>query len=258
MCRLLGVIANKPVDLEFSLTKFRKYASCNIDGWGIGWYVDGKPEVFKEKISAQRSEQFPILSKEVCSRIIISHVRLGSRGVPSEHNSHPFKFGKWIFAHNGTVDREHLLSNLDEKYKREIRGETDSEVYFYWILQCIEESGDVVEGIKKALKRVMEVDYSGLNFLLSDGSSLYALRYSDKPSKDYSLYWLRRDPSESGVLEGVSHETKALIRSKMLKSEKAVLICSEKLTKKEGWKAIELGTLLKIDSKLKVDRVKIM
>ena len=35
MCRLLGVIANQPVDLEFSLERFKKFANCNPDGWGI-------------------------------------------------------------------------------------------------------------------------------------------------------------------------------------------------------------------------------
>ncbi len=32
MCRLLGVIANKPVDLEFSLTRFRRFGEENPDG----------------------------------------------------------------------------------------------------------------------------------------------------------------------------------------------------------------------------------
>lgn len=51
MCRLLGVIANKPVDLEFSFLKadkpFRELGRTNPDGWGIGWYENGLAKVDK-------------------------------------------------------------------------------------------------------------------------------------------------------------------------------------------------------------------
>ena len=38
MCRLLGIIANKAVDLDFSMKKFKKFVKENHDCWGIGWY----------------------------------------------------------------------------------------------------------------------------------------------------------------------------------------------------------------------------
>jgi len=47
MCRLLGLVANKPVDLEFSLVKFKEFASWNPDGWGIGWYENKKIKKLK-------------------------------------------------------------------------------------------------------------------------------------------------------------------------------------------------------------------
>jgi len=67
---------------------------------------------FKEGISAQTSNQFLPLSKEVSSNIIIAHVRKGTGAVPAERNSHPFKYKNWLFAHNGSVDRENLLALL--------------------------------------------------------------------------------------------------------------------------------------------------
>ncbi len=33
MCRLLGLVANKPVDLEFSLERFKEFATFQPDGW---------------------------------------------------------------------------------------------------------------------------------------------------------------------------------------------------------------------------------
>jgi len=258
MCRLLGIIANKPVDLEFSLERFKEFASWNPDGWGIGWFEGRKSKHFRQGIPATADEsKLPILSKEVRSRIIIAHVRKGTKGKPSEQNSHPFNYKNWIFAHNGSVNRNYLLSLLTAEYKKELKGETDSEVYFYWILQCINEEKDVAKGIKKAIECVIKRKHTGLNFLLSDGNHLYAFRYSSDSRSYYTLYKLKRDPSEQRPIEFLSEETKALIQSKSLKGERAVLVCSEKLTE-EKWEEIELGKLLIIDSSLKMKEVKIL
>jgi len=258
MCRLLGIIANKPVDLEFSLEQFKKFASWNPDGWGIGWYERDEAKIFKQGISATaKGSKLPILSRNVKSKIIIAHVRKGTEAEPAERNSHPFKYGNWIFAHNGSVDRKYLLPLLSTKYSRKIRGETDSEVYFYLLLQCIDEEGSVIEGIEKAIKITVKRKHSGLNFLLSDGSNLYAFRYTSRFKNYYTLYKLKREPSNPGPIEFLSEETKALIRSKSLKGEKAILVCSEKLTK-EKWKEISLGNLLIVKPDLNIKEVKII
>lgn len=258
MCRLLGINANKPVDLEFSLEKFKKFSNYNPDGWGLGWYENDQSKVYKQGISASDvHSKFPDLSKRVRSKIIIVHVRKGTGASPSEFNSHPFKHNNWLFAHNGSVDRDYLISLLKTEYKEHLKGETDSEAYFYFILQNIKEKGSVKEGITQAIGQAKKREYSGLNFLLSDGISLYAFRYSNRRKHYYSLYNLERDPSKSGSLEFVSQETQAVLRSKSLKNEKASLVCSEKLTEEE-WEDIETGKLLKIHSDLSKEEEKIL
>lgn len=248
MCRLLGLMANKAVYLEFSLGRFKKYAASNRDGWGIGWYENGKTMVYKEAVVASEDPAYDQRSKEVHSKIIIAHVRKAIQGEPARVNSHPFQKDNWIFAHNGSVPRERLLGRLTETYKKDIEGQTDSEVYFRWILQCISEKGSTVEGIKKALAEIARTndsnDSGGLNFLMSDGLRLYAFRFSSPGSLNYySLYYLFRDQVEKRPSEFISKETSALVRSKSLAGERAVLICSEKLTD-EKWQAIKPGQLL--------------
>jgi len=66
---------------------------------------------------------------------------------------------------------------------------------------------------------------------------------------------LRRDLDQG--LEFRSREIEALIRSKALKGEKAVLVCSEKLTE-ENWEGVEVGTLLAINSSLEIKEIKIL
>ena len=189
MCRLLGMVANQPVDLEFSIERFKNLARDNPDGWGIGWYEGNRPKIFKQGISAlDRGSELSRVSQSVRSRIIIAHVREGTGAVPAGRNSHPFSHQNWLFAHNGSVNREHLFSLLSKGYRRAVKGETDSEVYFYWLLQNIVGCGNIIFGIDQALKQIMPRPHAGLNFLLSDGRRLYAFRYS-KQSKDYySLY----------------------------------------------------------------------
>ena len=263
MCRLLGLVANKHVDLKFSLHKFKELSDRHPDGWGIGWYENNSTKVFKQGISAKDPEsKLPHLSKKVTSKIIIAHVRnKGKNGAPpSDVNSHPFQYKKWLFAHNGSIDRNYLLSFLKDGYKNKLTGQTDSEVYFYLILQRIEDEGNVVEGIKKAIKEVRNRNYSGLNFLSSDGKNLYAFRYSSRSKSYYSLYRLKREPSIYGPIELLSQETKALLYSKSLKGESAVLICSEKLTKdkEEKWEEVGFGNLLIIEPNLNVKEVQIL
>jgi len=262
MCRLIGLIANKPVDLDFSLSRadkpFGDFGYSNPDGWGIGWYEKNSPMVFKQGISAKDKEsQLPNLSKEVRSKIIIAHVRKGTGAPPSEINSHPFQYKNWLFAHNGSVDRDYLFSLLRDKYKKELKGKTDSEVYFYWILQCAEKSKDIIEGIKEAINIITSRQHTGLNFLLSDGKCLYSFRYSKNSRDYYSLWVLKRDPSEFSPLEFKSKETNALLHSKSLKGEKAVLVCSEVLTE-EKWVKIEIGNLLIIEPDLNTKEVQIL
>lgn len=248
MCRLLGLMANQEVDLEFSLGRFKTYAAGNQHGWGIGWYEKGRTRIYKEAGLASDGPAYDQRSKEVRSKIIIAHVRRATEGEPARVNSHPFRYQSWLFAHNGSAPREALLGRLTETYKKDIEGQTDSEIYFRWILQCIGAKGSAVEGIKKALAEIALTNDSGntrgLNFLMSDGLRLYAFRFSNPESLNYySLYYLLRNPGERQPSEFVSKETSALVRTKSLAGQRAVLVCSEKLTD-ENWQEIKPGQLL--------------
>lgn len=166
----------------------------------------------KEHSAAHTSERFRRTSAEGRSRIFIAHVRKATTGEPSEQNCHPFQYGQWLFAHNGSVDRD-----------------------------------SVSNGLKDALQKVG--NYSSLNFLLSDGAGIYAFRNASQNPDYYSLYYLVRAPSGHGSDKFRSDEVGALLHSKCLRRERAVLVCSEKLTG-EAWKQIPMGYLLSVDENL--------
>ncbi len=247
MCRLLGLIANREVDLTFSLLEgaktLRSMSVKNADGWGLGWYEGGRPRVIKEPRSADGSRPFQEVAIEGRARIFVGHVRRATTGDPHVDNCHPFQHDSWLFAHNGSVDRDSLIGRLDEEQGGAIRGQTDSEVYFHWILQSIAGSGSVQDGILNAVKLAGEVPHTGLNFLLSDGTSLYAFRGASTNPSYYSLSYLRRNPNASQANELRSSEVQTLIHSKALRGEEAILVASEKLTN-EPWQEIPLARIM--------------
>ena len=76
------------------------------------------------------------------------------------------------------------MESLVPRYRDQLWGETDSEAYFALLLQHIETAADVVSGLQRALREVTTVgDYTGLNFLLSDGAEIYAFHYSVDPGR---------------------------------------------------------------------------
>lgn len=254
MCRLFGLTANKEVGVIFSMlqasNRFKNQGKANPHGWGFGWYEKEVPKVEKYGESAFFSNRFDERVKKIKSKIIIAHVRLATSGSSdSDSNAHPFIYNQWIFAHNGTVNKKKILKLLRDPYNQNFTSEPiDSEVYFRYLIQCIDEKGDKIEGIKTAVNEVVKSS-GGANFLLSDGLKFYAFRYGRE------LYFLERDPlSPFSCSSNETYETYALIESKKLANEKAILIATEKLTEDEKWKELLDGELLVINENLEIRR----
>lgn len=250
MCRLFGIISNKRVNINFSMNladnSFKDMSHYNHHGWGIGWFeINGISRIEKDGNAAYQSEKFNNLSKKINSKIIIAHVRLASSGRANvEINSHPFEFNNWIFAHNGTINENKLSSMLKYPFNYNLTSQgIDSELYFRYIMQCINETGDMENGIRKALEEIN--NYSqGANFLLSDGKKLIAYRYGN------DLYYCIRDSKKP--LNCRSEETRLMLESKSLAGEKAIVFCSERLTKDEEWIKMYNKTLIICDTDLRM------
>ena len=260
MCRLFALISNKEVNAEFSFLEadhpFIELAKSNHDGWGLGYYKNNSARVFKEPKDALHSRKFQKKAKNIKSKIIIAHIRSKTQGKSSIKNTHPFKYKSWIFAHNGNIDIKNILkANIKSKYLKNIEGETDSELFFYWLLQNINESKNISKGIKKAINFVEKNKKSktdSLNFILSDGNKLFALRDAFKNKKWFSLYYLTRKKKE--VAHFKSKETKLSIKHKL---EKAVILCSEKLTRNDKWNILNSKELITINKDFKINKITI-
>src|SRR3989338_3624304 len=173
MCRLFGIVADKKVDPGYYFfdadVPFKDFMEREINrgphnsGWGIGWFDKGKWNIFKEGKDNITKYDFSKI-RSIKSEMLVIHLRHASVGGESTKNTHPFVYGKWIFAHNGSIKREEIIKHLNSDFKRKLKGDTDSEVYFMLIMQYFEESKDIVGAIKKTVEVIRGIEHKGINF----------------------------------------------------------------------------------------------
>src|SRR3712207_3708263 len=109
--------------------------TTNGDGFGVGWYdanID-TPAVFRSIEPAWNDRNLREIAGHVASPLFLAHIR-ASTGTPVQQtNCHPFRYGRWLWVHNGLVrDFVHLKRELalavDESLYSSIEGSTDSEL----------------------------------------------------------------------------------------------------------------------------------
>jgi predicted glutamine amidotransferase len=200
MCRLYGFRSDVPERVHQSLVReansLRVQSHEHKDGWGIASYQDGPfPQVARGTGAAHADPEFERVSALVSSHAVLAHVRLASVGPVGMQNAHPFVYGPWAFAHNGTLQRfdRHVATLdalIDPDLRALIRGETDSERCFYLFLTLLRTRGslerpdflDVARTLvqtARAVVRITEVGAtkpSSTNFMVTDGHLLVAIR----------------------------------------------------------------------------------
>lgn len=193
MCRLFGIIAKEPVAIEKWLVESKnsilEQSKEHKHGWGIAWLENGNFRIEKAITPAYKDKTFLALAKIINSKLNIVHIRKASAGTIKIRNNQPFKRGKWVFAHNGTILNYKKLYHLINV--KHLEGETDSEAFFQLLMKnlkklCAEKAiSNVVNDIAKLCK------YSSLNCIFSEGEKLYALcEYKKEPSY-YRMNYLK-------------------------------------------------------------------
>ena len=186
MCRLFGFRSKVASGVHASLVGAENalmvQSQIHPDGWGVAYYRSGAPHLIKSVSSAIDDSLFRRISGVVSSETVIAHIRRATEGDLSVVNTHPFQYGKWVFAHNGHIRdfpkyRKPLLGLVDEELSRFILGDTDSEVIFFVLLSYLLkhnllEQGDVTnELIRSVIATAIDdiVDIIGPYRLVDDG-----------------------------------------------------------------------------------------
>ncbi|QTL39007.1 class II glutamine amidotransferase [Xenorhabdus budapestensis] len=244
MCELLGMNANVPTDIVFSLSGLIQRGGNtgpHRDGWGITFYQGLGYRTFKDHQPCCHSpvarfiQGYPIKSEA-----IIAHIRQANRGNVSLVNTHPFTrelWGRhWTYAHNGQLKG---YRNLKTGNYRPV-GETDSERAFCWILHQLSIKypkrpanwSTVFRFIASLADALREKGV--FNMLLSDGKFMMAYCSTQ-------LHWItRRSPFGKATL--LDQDIEIDFQQHTHPDDVVSVIATQPLTHNETWNKIESGS----------------
>ena len=260
MCRLYALRANEPTRVECGLVRsqnnlMRQSAGdaeglAHGHGWGVAEYPDGLPMVERQTWAAFHGEHFAKKAARVYAHTVIAHVRRATVGPPGIENTHPFVHGRFIFAHNGTVPnfeqvRDRMIDQIDPLHRAEIRGQTDSEHVFHYLLTKWSHGpqSDLLDTVREGLEQIIAWSHEiepgrpvGLNIVLSDGEQMVGSRLNR------TLWYLERDDVIHCEICGQPH-----VHHTATTDYRAVEVASEPVTPEEAWKGVPDATVFVVD-----------
>jgi predicted glutamine amidotransferase len=176
--------------------------TTNGDGFGLGWYdAEVTPGVFRSIEPAWNDQNLRELAAHIRSPVFFAHVRAAIGSAVQQTNSHPFRHDRWLFMHNGFIDRfdtikRDLVLAIDESLYSAIKGQTDTETLFYLSLTFgLEDSPP--EAVARAIglieecgrRKGVEYPFQG-TVATTNGDDVWVFRYSSE-GKSRSLFFSR-------------------------------------------------------------------
>ncbi|HEX6888147.1 MAG TPA: class II glutamine amidotransferase [Candidatus Nanopelagicales bacterium] len=240
MCRWLAY-SGSPIHLDELLVKPKHSlidqslhstmgaTTTNGDGFGIGWYdgVSGEPGVFHSTDPAWNDRNLRSLAQHLNSPVILAHIRASTGGAIQQTNCHPFRYGNWLWMHNGLIRdfakvKRDLVLAVDPELYPHIEGSTDSEVFFHLALTfgLAEDPPGAVEravGLIEAVGHAHGVEQPiQMTVGTSDGQRVWAFRYSSEGSSrtlffSKAIDTLRAHYPNNPALWTVSEETRIVV-----------------------------------------------
>jgi predicted glutamine amidotransferase len=169
--------------------------TVNGDGFGFGWYsadpAEPRPFLFHSIEPAWNDENLREITESMTSPLFFSHVRAAAAPPVQQTNCHPFRYGDWMFMHNGYLAefskvKRDLTFAVDPSLYPHIHGTTDSEVLFHLALTNGLQD-DPVAAMTTTIGMIEETGRSkGIPFpmqgtlAVTDGTTIWAFRYSSQ------------------------------------------------------------------------------
>jgi predicted glutamine amidotransferase len=225
-------------------------AIANGDGYGLGWYgLRETPGLFRSVSPAWGDQNLRELAAQICSPLFLAHVRAATDAPVQQTNCHPFRFGRWLFVHNGFIAehrrlRRELLLAVDPEIFDDLEGSTDSELMFFLALTfgldadplgALERMAGFVEaaGHRVGVEHPLQMTVG-----LSDGERLYAVRYASGP--EVNTLYVSSSAQDVRQLYPAGEQFRHF-------SGEARVVVSEPLTDLPGlWHEVPAGTALVI------------
>ncbi|RKT35795.1 glutamine amidotransferase-like protein [Microbacterium sp. AG1240] len=157
MSRMLGTIAPRAMTPRDALGAtllgdFLDLAALHTDGWGYARTdASDRPPLLLTGLTPARDA--PPAEPSVISLLYLRFASAGAAVAPE--NLQPFVADGIAFAHNGALTpRAHALDALTEHERAELRGTTDSEVYFALVRRALRSPSPIEAGVASAASHV--------------------------------------------------------------------------------------------------------
>jgi glutamine amidotransferase len=202
--------------------------TTNGDGFGIGWYgVGDVPGTFHSVEPAWNDRNLRELARHIETPILFAHIRASSGSPVQQTNCHPFRFGSWLWMHNGLIAefprvKRDLALAVDPSLYPHIEGSTDSELFFHLALTMGLED-DPPGAVERAVGLIEHVGRSAgvehpiqMTVATTNGTSVWAFRYSSEGRSRSLFYSTRIDTlrdlhPEVEILHRVSDESRLVV-----------------------------------------------
>ena len=213
----------------------------NGDGFGIGWYGNRPvPGQYRDTFPAWNDENLRSLAEQIESGLFFAHVRASTGTSTARVNCHPFRYGPWLFMHNGQIGgylsiRQELDHRIPAALFPHRHGNTDTEALFYLALangladDPLAAMNVTIADIEATMRRSDADAVFRMSVAASDGDQVMAYRYASDAVPP-SLFYIRGEALAARIGRA---------------ADDAVLILSEPLDEDtEDWTEVPPGHML--------------
>lgn len=151
MGALVSILQSDPNLMRCQVARLKDQVSLEEgdvlpDAYGFGYYHAGSVLLGKRPTGAPTALSLPDLVGKIDSEALLVHARRATLGKAKDENTHPFRYHRWLFAHDGTIEgfdrvKPKLVEALPDFLRRNVAGDTDSEHAFMFFLKLLKDEG---------------------------------------------------------------------------------------------------------------------
>ena len=156
----------------------QRHGTVNADGFGAGWYVNGRAEPVRYRRAQPiwTDASFASLAPTIASGCVLAAVRSATPGFgPDESCAAPFTSGRWLFSHNGRLAdwpaaRKALAHRTFDV--AEAAAPVDSALLFGLAAGRWSAGASLTDGLLEAVREALAVGGGRLTLLATDGARI--------------------------------------------------------------------------------------